>query len=158
MIKIKENFVDPFLFVDIKKQIMGKYFPWFYNDCKIEEGDEHFQFIHFFYKDNLVTSDYFKVIKPVIDKLNVKSLVRVKGNLTTKDIKIKPFGHHTDAPFKCKTAILYINTNNGITIFETGEEIKSEENKIVMFPSNLKHTGTTHTDEKVRVVLNINYF
>ena len=99
MIKIKENFVDPFLFVDIKKQIMGKYFPWFYNDCKIE-----------------------------------------------------------DAPFKCKTAILYINTNNGITIFETGEEIKSEENKIVMFPSNLKHTGTTHTDEKVRVVLNINYF
>ena len=75
-----------------------------------------------------------------------------------KDIKIKPFGLHTDAPFKCKTAILYINTNNGITIFETGEEIKSEENKIVMFPSNLKHTGTTHTDEKVRVVLNINYF
>ena len=81
----------------------------------------------------------------------------IKGNLTTKNTTIKPFGHHVDIPFKCKTAILYINNNNGITVFERGKKIESRENRMITFSSNLKHTGTTHTDEKVRIVLNINY-
>jgi hypothetical protein len=34
----------------------------------------------------------------------------------------------------------------------------SKKNRIVIFPSNLKHAGTTHTDEKIRAVININYF
>tara|TARA_R100001244_G_scaffold129710_1_gene101308 strand:- start:540 stop:1016 length:477 start_codon:yes stop_codon:yes gene_type:complete len=158
MIKIKDNFLDPFVFFNIKKEIMGKYFPWFYNDCKVETGDDYFQFIHFFYKENVITSNYFDLIKPVLEKLKVKSLIRIKGNLTTKNTTIKPFGHHVDIPFKCKTAILYINNNNGITVFERGKKIESRENRMITFSSNLKHTGTTHTDEKVRIVLNINYF
>ena len=28
---------------------------------------------------------------------------------------------------------------------------------MVIFPSNLEHTGTTHTDKDFRIVLNINY-
>ncbi len=56
------------------------------------------------------------------------------------------------------TSILYINTNNGYTRFETGEVVESVENRLVTFPANLKHTGTSCTDEKVRVVVNFNYF
>ena len=38
-----------------------------------------------------------------------------------------------------------------------GKKIKSEENKYVEFDSSLKHTGTTCTDQKRRVVINFNY-
>jgi len=56
-----------------------------------------------------------------------------------------------------KTGIFYINTNNGLTIFENNIKYKSEKNKFIFFPCNLKHAGTTHTDTKQRIVLNINW-
>ena len=34
----------------------------------------------------------------------------------------------------------------------------STENKMIIFPSNLKHAGTTHTDSLQRIVLNFNYY
>ena len=51
-----------------------------------------------------------------------------------------------------------VDHDNGKTIFASGEEISSVENKMIVFPSNLKHAGTTHTDTKYRLVLNLNYF
>jgi hypothetical protein len=58
---------------------------------------------------------------------------------------------------KITTGIFYVNTNNGKTIFDTGEEINSEENKYVEFDSTKLHTGTTCTDQKRRLVINFNY-
>ena len=55
------------------------------------------------------------------------------------------------------TAILYINTNNGWTRFKKGARVKSIANRIVIFDSNLEHSGVTCTDEKRRVVMNFNY-
>ena len=51
-----------------------------------------------------------------------------------------------------KTAILYINTNNGCTKFKEHGKVKSVENRIVIFDSNLEHQGVTCTDQKRRVV------
>ena len=56
------------------------------------------------------------------------------------------------------TSILYVNTNNGYTKFEDGTIVESVANRLVSFPSNMKHTGTSCTDEKTRVVINFNYF
>ena len=57
-----------------------------------------------------------------------------------------------------KTAILYLNTNNGYTKFSTGEKVMSERNKLISFDGHLEHTGTTNScDEPRRVCLNINY-
>jgi len=42
-------------------------------------------------------------------------------------------------------------------LFETGEKEMSEANKIVVFPSWIPHSSVTATDEKRRVVLNLNY-
>jgi hypothetical protein len=36
--------------------------------------------------------------------------------------------------------------------------IKSEENKLLSFDTDIEHTGSTCTDEKIRIVLNLNYF
>ena len=67
-------------------------------------------------------------------------------------------GYHTDFPFECKTAIFYINSNNGLTLFKNGQIIESVENRMVIFNSQLEHTGTTSTDTKNRIVVNFNYF
>ena len=56
-----------------------------------------------------------------------------------------------------KTAIYYVNTNNGYTKFEDGTVVNSVENRCVVFDSSLRHTGTTCTDQKTRVVINFCY-
>ena len=56
------------------------------------------------------------------------------------------------------TSIFYVNTNNGYTKFEDGTKVESVANRMVIFPSNMKHIGTSCTDEKTRVVINFNYF
>jgi len=96
--------------------------------------------------------------------LGVRSIIRVKANLTIKTDKIITYGFHTDSnyfnyePYDSKVAIFYLNSNNGKTIFENGDEVESVENRIVIFDNILKHTGTSCTDQKRRIVLNINYF
>ena len=60
--------------------------------------------------------------------------------------------------FRGKTAIFYLNTNNGYTLFEDGTKIESVANRLLTFDANLPHTGTSCTDKQFRCVLNINYF
>ena len=50
------------------------------------------------------------------------------------------------------------NDGDGYTEFEDGTKVESIENRFVTFPSNLHHGGTTCTDQKRRVVINLNYF
>ena len=60
-----------------------------------------------------------------------------------------------------KTSILYMNTNNGVTIFEDSKkEVESIENRMAIFPTTTRHTGTTNTDPDIpdRCVINFNYF
>jgi len=72
--------------------------------------------------------------------------------------KIVEHSFHIDVPFKCTTGILYLNSNDGYTSFEDGTKVESVENRFVTFDSGIKHSGTTCTNQKVRLVLNINYF
>jgi hypothetical protein len=54
-------------------------------------------------------------------------------------------------------AIIYINTNDGFTCFKDGAKVESIENRCIIFPGNLMHSGSTCTDSPLRMVLNINY-
>jgi hypothetical protein len=96
-------------------------------------------------------------LKPIINLLNPLALIRVKANLLTKTNEIIKHGFHVDQDFKCTTAIFYVNTNNGYTEFESGEKVYSEENKLVIFDTFLKHSGTTCTDTNERIVINFNF-
>ena len=59
---------------------------------------------------------------------------------------------------KLKTAIYYVNTNNGYTKFKkNNKKIISEKNKLIIFDNDLEHTGSTCTDDRLRVVINFNY-
>jgi hypothetical protein len=98
---------------------------------------------------------------PILQRIQPASIIRIKANLLTKESTIVEHGLHTDIPdlkIPCKTAIFYINTNNGYTIFEDGTKINSLENRLVIFDSNIPHSGSSCTDAKVRCVINLNYY
>ena len=156
-IEIKNNFLDKADFDYLKKIFTSNEFPYYYNDFKVNENDGGNQFTHIFLREGVINSNYFDLLNPILEKLNAKSLYRIKLNMTIKQNKIKSYNFHTDLDIKCNTAVFYLNTNNGKTIFESGKEISSVENKMIIFPSSIKHTGTTHTDTKYRLVLNLNY-
>ena len=56
------------------------------------------------------------------------------------------------------TSIFYVNTNDGYTLFEDGTKVESVANRMLSFPANMRHTGTTCTDQQIRIVINFNYF
>ena len=173
--KIEDNFLDQEKFDGLQVLMMGVDFAWFYNpniDYKTEKEKE-FQFTHIFYKHNAPHSAYFKNLTSILEKINPMSLCRIKANLLTKTSNIVENAYHHDIssfddenrktifPEKLKqwtTSILYVNTNNGYTKFEDGSIVESVANRMVTFPANMKHLGTSCTDEKTRVVINFNYF
>jgi len=116
--------------------------------------------VHTFYEFDKVLSNDFNLLNPCLELLNINKLIRVKCNLVLKTPQIQEHGFHVDYQMKEKfrTAILYINTNNGYTIFkEKNKKIKSVQNKLIDFDGNLQHTGTSCTDTPYRMVINFVY-
>ena len=151
--------MDYFLFLKLKETLNSNYFPW-YKSLILSEGED-IQMVHTFYEFDKVLSNYFNLLDPYLEFLNIKKLIRIKCNLVLKTTKIQEHGFHVDYQMKEKfrTAILYINTNNGYTIFKkNNKKIKSVQNKLIDFDGRLQHTGTSCTDSKRRIVLNFNYF
>ena len=173
--KIEDNFLDQQQFDVLQNMMMGFNLPWMYNssiDYDENERDK-FQFTHCFYDSNVPTSSDIEKLNPLLEKIKSISLYRIKANLLTKTLNIIENEFHIDIgdyddenkktifPEKLKqwtTSIFYINTNNGYTKFEDGTKVESVANRLVTFPADMKHLGTSCTDEKIRVVINFNYF
>jgi hypothetical protein len=154
---IYKNFLTKDEFKNIKTKMMGEWFPWYFNEGVNKPNDKNFQFIfNFLANEKKCIDEHFNILKPLLNKINVKKFNRIKANLLTKTNKITENGMHIDQP-KGTTGIFYINNCNGYTKFETGEKIKSEENKYVEFNSTLKHTGSSCTNQTRRIVINFNY-
>jgi hypothetical protein len=159
--KVINNFLKKEDLLKIQSTLLNDvYFPWYLQNGVSYLGDGHIQFTHVFYNEKINTKEtYFLLLKPILDKLKIKKLLRIKANLISKTHKLIQHDYHMDYnDIICTTAIFYINSNDGYTIFKKNKKIiKSKENKFIYFKSNLEHAGTTCTDEKVRVVINFNY-
>ena len=163
-IEVFDNFLEHELFKKISDKIINS--QWSYSDLIIsldkricDELDNH-QMYNMIYSDDEPKSDMFHLIRAMMmnDKFNFKSLIKIKANLSFRTTEKIIHGYHVDVPYECKTAIYYLNTNDGCTMFKDGREIGSVENRLVIFNSQLEHTGTTCTDQKIRSVINFNYF
>ena len=163
--KIIDNFLDKEEFLKIQNLLLSKNFPWYFqhgvNDLDTDKNINDYQFTHVFYMDLQPRSDYFDILYPILRKLKVGSIIKIKANLLTHTKKIIEHGYHVDYYHHeklqdAKTSVYYLNTNNGYTLFEDGK-VDSVENRMVTFNLNTKHSGTTSTDTKRRVVLNFNY-
>ena len=165
-IKVIDNLLDENYFNKLQDQFMSPEVPWVYADNVIGEEDlrcdpkYNYQFSLDIYRDFSPQSQAFEILHPVVThpKLKMVGLFRIKANMNPATEKIQEHGLHTDAMFKCRTAVFFLNTNNGYTLFEDGSKVESVANRIVTFPSNMEHSGTTCTDEKRRLVINFNYF
>ena len=118
------------------------------------------QSIHGFYLRNVrarYVSPHFEVIRPIIEKLNPAHLIKAKVNLTTRKDRHIEYGMHVDTKrVGATTAIFYLNTNKGYTLFEDGSKVFSVANRMVIFDSATLHTGASCIDADHRLVLNIN--
>ena len=163
--EVIDNFLQPYQFNAIKSTLLNdNYFNWYWQDGvnhPIESN--YFQFTHIFYsEEDGHNSPYLDMFECVSCALNVKKLRSIKANLNPRTFFKRFHGWHSDYPAKngfepAKTAILYINTNNGYTKFKKGGKVKCVENRLLLFDSYLLHSGVTCTDKKRKVVVNFNY-
>lgn len=163
--KIFNNFLNEEEYKQIKSVLFGPDFPWYYNDGTVFDSESHkkydFQFVHIFYEFDKINSNYFNLLKPILNKIKYFSLLRIKANLTTQTPSNIIGEMHTDYKVKPKnanitTGIFYLNNNDGYTKFFK-KEIYSEDNKYVEFDGTTKHAAVSSTNSYIRVVLNLNY-
>ena len=159
-----DNFLEIQSFQNLQNVMFEENFCWSYNegiDYSDEEGDK-FQFTHNFYKNNTgPSSQHYGILNNIFNEIKPKEIYRIKANLLTKTPEIEVNTFHNDIDdlgiLPWTTSIFYMNTNNGYTEFQNGAKVESIENRMVVFPAEMKHRGTSCTDKKVRVVINFNY-
>ena len=164
--KIIDNFLSHHELGHLQEAMLDDDFPWYWGPRVVPDEDsncdplDNWQLYHPFYQPPVIKdTPYFNILSPILEKLGVRSILRIKGNLKPRSIERIQHGYHVDFPWDDSlTAIFYVNSNNGLTVFEDGTEVQSVENRIIILPVNLKHSGTTCTDAKRRELINFNYF
>ena len=161
MIKVIDNYLNQEDFLRIKNTLESPNFPWYYqkniNDNHSEK-DLDCYFTHYLFNQKNGQSSFYYIIKPILNKLNVKALIRIKSNLYPRTEKLEIHKPHSDYTYKHKGAIFYVNTNDGKTILNKNKEINSVENRLLLFEPHLSHSSTSTTNVKSRININFNYF
>ena len=157
--KVINNFLEKDTFIKLKEALMSDKINWFWKP-HMTTNDNYF-FNHCFFSNNTVQSIFYTpLIIPILNLLNCKSVSEVRANLMLKKEKQYKSNFHVDRDYKCKTAILYMNTCNGYTLLNKKKKIKINcvENSILIFDSQIEHAGVSQTDVDRRIVINFNYF
>ena len=163
MIKFEviDNFLSEEEYLKIKHLMLDKWFSWFYTPkvaLETDGADEIMYFVHTFQeKEFQVKSPYLSNLQPILKKLNITDLWRIKGNLFPNQNKFVEHTPHKDYDEPHQAAIYYINTNNGYTKLEDGTKVSSIANRMLFFDGSKNHQSTNCTDEKIRLNINFNY-
>ena len=167
---IIDNYLDDESFYRIQKILLSEQIPWTYHNYTDDSGDEsnnHFYFGHMFYDWGFPKSPLIEILTPLLVKLAPISIHNIRANLMTRTDEHVESNYHADMQklvlredqlSNWTTSVFYINDNNGYTLLKDGTEIKSKSNRLLTIPGDLKHLGASCTDEKRRVVININYY
>lgn len=123
-------------------------------------NDTQFYMTHMLYniEHEPMYSTFFWNYKIILNKLNIKSLMRMKINLYPKTEKIETHQPHWDYKYEHKGCLFSLNTCDGATILEDGTKIESVANRALLFDPSKLHSSTSCTNDKVRLNININYF
>lgn len=162
MVEITDNFLNKNTFNHIKSIVLDpRKFNWSYSDGINQPNDGGFQFSNTLY-DMTATSDLFNIVGvPLLRKMEVQAIARVRVNLITKSGENTRHGWHVDYDqpnSSMKTSIFYLTTSNGPTYFKDDKTVECIENRLVTFPTNTYHASSTQTDVNARIVFNINWF
>jgi|SRR6056300_234485 len=160
MYKVIDNFLHQNDFIRLQAFFMNIDCNWYFSKGVSEtdvKEDKYFYMVHTVYEHHKPNSDIFNACYPVLEKLNVKSLLRIKANLyPNQGEPVHTHKAHQDYTFPHKAAVYSMNTCNGGTVI--GDEfIESKANRIVIFDGSKPHSSTTCTDEQIRVNIGFNY-
>ena len=157
---VKENFLNPTDFENLKNLVMGETFPWYFQENVAHSGkhNTHFFWYHMLFGQRNLVSPYAKLLDPLLKKLKIKALIRLKANLYSNQGKMIEHAQHTDFPFKHKAALFSLNTCDGFTVLKDGTKIQSVANQVLLFDASQPHHSSTCTNTKVRCNINVNYF
>lgn len=162
MIRVVDQWLPDFSVDQLGKLLTNSFFPWHYCDKIVSAcPTDNYQFTNVGYGSGEPKSELYGILSnlSVLEKLKASALIKIKANLQPRSAELIKNPLHVDNQFpNAMTAIYYVNTNNGYTFFENGETVDSIAGRLVIFPSSLKHGGTTCTDEKYRCVINFNYY
>ena len=165
-LSVIDNFLADEEFNLVKETFLSNSCAWFFSSkiSNHNEQDDNYEreghlFSHIIYINHRPTSPFYEKLMPFfLNKINVKSLIRIKVNLYPYFGKYAEHEFHRDQEFSHSGAIFYVNSNNGHTILEDGTKIESVGNRIVFFDTNIRHKSTTCTDQRQRITINFNYF
>jgi hypothetical protein len=159
--QIHKNFLAPDAFEKIKNLVMNQDFPWRRRDRMTDKPTDKMYFTFCFYNDMAPRSDlYERYIIPILEKLQAEAPIQVRANMSISAL-FKTSEWHCDYPFKCKTAILYLNDCDGGTDLKINNKIisiKADANKMLVFDTPILHRPTTSKKEPIRYIINFNYF
>lgn len=157
--KLINNFLNKETHKEIKNLLFSNNFPWYYNDFVASKlDDKNFFFSHTLVREEKTNSSYSDFfIKPILEKISYKKLIRAKINCYTRSQKKIKSLFHVDQ-IDDHTVLLYnVNTNNGYTLFKkNNKKIYSLENSLIIFNGNQEHCSVSQTNEKLRINININ--
>ena len=159
--KIIKNYLDKDYFKQLKTTVFDNHFPVYYSNVIAHPDDDKkltdFFFDHTVYEHLTPKSNHFPIFIPLLNKLQVKALIRLKVNMYTRTEEIIKHNMHSDYKFEHKGAILGLNKCNGGTWIED-QFVESQENQMVLFDPSKPHCSTSCTDDHVRVNIILNYF
>lgn len=165
MIEIYDNFLEENNYKNIKYWLEdSSEFPWFYNpsmayfEDRNNEDINNYMFVHNFYSNYSIRSDFYHIVTPIIEKINPVSIIRIKANLNPHTESTYMSDFHVDYDHESiHTALYYVNTNNGSTIFKNGEEVGCKENRLIIFPCKMEHRANNTTNKRVKIAINFNF-
>jgi len=123
--KIIDNFLPKESLKQLQSVITSPDFDWYY----IKDINEHSPkddlgayFVHVMYHQGKA-SHLMHIVSPILTRLDIKSLIRIKINLYPRTPALEVHPSHIDFEYSHTGAIFYLNTNNGKTILEDATHI-----------------------------------
>jgi hypothetical protein len=162
---VLDGFLDRVDFLTLRSALEAPGFPWERSRILSPASTDldparNVQLVHGFYlrrHDREIRSPHLDLLRPLLAMLQPLELIKVKANRTFRQDRHLEYGLHVDTRRpEASTAILYLNTNNGYTVFEDGRQVGSMANRVVIFDAGLRHSGAACTDTDSRLVLNLN--
>lgn len=159
--EIIDDFLNQEDFDKIKNIMINPNFPWILvpsvtNEKENLQTSASYYFSHQFWL-GFDIKPKAQIFAPILNQIECRAVIRIKGNLYPSTETIVHHIDHIDYEFPHRGAIFYLNTNNGLTVVD-GKEVKSVENRLLLFDPTVFHHSTTCTDDKCRINVNFNYF
>ena len=189
-----DNFLQEIYQKSISDLLTGVEFPWNFHRYSVsnepldkywhteEPHKEHIQFRHIFADDNVVKSEFFQYVKPLLVAFEMQYGKKVKGFRRLKSNLLMPqkgpsaqqphidgmavINETYDAVGK-KTLLYYVNDSDGDTVLYNEyftekplgrltkqQTVPPKKGRAVIFDSNQLHAGCCPTNSDYRIILN----